>query len=63
MKGAGMAVGNFELNPGLKETNLGVDYMNRVKRIENIQFFNISSSATLRETFTAKDKGDLPRTP
>ena len=33
-----------------------------MKRIENIQFFNISSSVTLKETFTAKYNGVLPRT-
>ena len=38
--------------------------MNReIKRIVNIQFFNISSSATLKETFTAKYNGVLPSTP
>ena len=34
-----------------------------MKQIENISFYNISLRATLKETFTAKYNGVLPRTP
>ena len=39
--------------------------MNRVNKTnwKYIYFFNIPSSATLKETFTAKYNGVLPRTP
>ena len=33
-----------------------------MKRIENISFFNTSSSSTLKETFTVKYSDVLPRT-
>ena len=79
MKGAGMLVGNYELKettPGvaqfffcfflsLKAIFLNFDYMNLVNKTnwKYIFFFNIPSSATLKETFTAKYNGVLPRTP
>ena len=49
----------------LKAIFLNFDYMNRVDKTnwKYIIFFNISSNATLRETFTAKYNGVLPRTP
>ena len=76
MKGAGMLVGNYELKEttlgvaqfffflSLEAIFLNFDYMNRVNKTnwKYIIFFNISSSATLKETFTAKYNGVLPRT-
>ena len=75
MKGAWIFVGNYELKEttlgeaqfflSLKAVFLNFDYMNRVNKTnwKYIFFFNISSSATLRETFTAKYNGVLPRKP
>ena len=71
-----MLVGNYELKEitlgvaqffflSLKAIFLNFDYMNRVDKTnwKYKIFFNISWSATLRETFTAKYNGVLPRTP
>ena len=76
MKGAGMLVGIYELKEttlgvaqffffSLKAIFFNFDYMNRVNKTnwKYIYFFNIPSSATLKETFTAKYNGVLPRTP
>ena len=53
----------------LKTIILNFDYMTHVKKLKWIEnelkiyiFFNISSSATLTETFTAKYNGVLPTT-
>ena len=62
MNGAGMLVGNKGDQSGrgptffwpIKAIILNFDYMDRV---------NFFSSATLKETFTAKYNGVLPRTP
>ena len=68
MKGVGMLVGNFELNPQ-KETDLGgaQAFFDPLKEtmLKHRQYiyFHTFSRATLNETFTAKYDGVLPRTP
>ena len=52
MKGVGMLVGNFELNP-----------KKRPCQDRQYIYFYIFSRATLNETFTAKYDGVLPKTP
>ena len=66
MKGVGMLVGNFELNPR-DRSGRGPSVFCPLKGttriyISNIYFY-IFSRATLNETFTAKFDGVLSRTP
>ena len=57
-EGGGDARRKFWIKP------LNFDYMNRVNKTNwKYIIFNISSSATLKEAFTAKNNGVLPRTP
>ena len=67
MKGAGMLVGNFELNPLRRLIwawpKLFLPLKEEIKRIKKYKYFYISSRATLNETLTAKYNGIFPRTP
>ena len=60
MKGVGMLVGNFELNP-LKETDLGVAQVlflplkETMLKHRQYNIFYIFSRGTLNETFTASE--------
>ena len=67
MKGVGMLVGNFELNPKGDRSVLGPSFFGPLKEtmLKHRQYiyFYIFSRATLNETYTAKYDGVLPRTP
>ena len=66
MKGVGILVGNFKLNPR-DRSGRGPSVFCPLKETTRIYisntYFYIFSRATLNETFTAKFDGVLPRTP
>ena len=67
MKGVGMLVGNFELNPLRRPIwawpKLSLTPKRDHVKTQTIYIYLYFSRATLNETFTAKYDGVLPRTP
>ena len=62
-KETNLGVAQHFLTPETDHFRLWLHESSKLKRFENISLFYISSRVTLKETFTAKCNGVLPRTP